>query len=255
MGALDLILYFVWLFLEVLSIIVSLFGNLIVIYVMLSEKKLRKKSSFYIISIAFADLVSSCFVSLLTASRSLIFWNPSKKFDSEVCLWLASFFLALTAASILQLVFVSVDRFWAICHPISYHTRPPSYAKIIICMCWIAGIIFGCIPLFNKWTADNCALHDSHYQLLSSLGIVSAVIIIILYILIYKAFLKHVRLKLLFVWTFFLIAIYFRAKSERNDLQLKLMIQHTTSIPMSLEQPKQCYLSSEVSWYVGFPWR
>lgn len=43
---------------ELSAVILSVFGNILVIYVMTRKKKLRKKSNYYIISVATADLIT-----------------------------------------------------------------------------------------------------------------------------------------------------------------------------------------------------
>lgn len=43
---------------EATAFVLSVFGNLLVIYVMAKKKKLKKKSNYYIISVAVADLLT-----------------------------------------------------------------------------------------------------------------------------------------------------------------------------------------------------
>lgn len=42
---------------NIITIFITVFGNFVVIYVMTRERKLRRKSNFYVISVAFADLL------------------------------------------------------------------------------------------------------------------------------------------------------------------------------------------------------
>lgn len=137
------ILFSLWGFLEIIIVVISLFGNSIVIYVMSREKKLRKKSSFYIVSLAVADLLTCVFTIVMTVMRSFKFLDHEYEFPVKLCYVLNSLLLMLTTVSIFQLVFVAADRYWAVCLPISYHRRTPRFAKFIICLCWLIGLTFG----------------------------------------------------------------------------------------------------------------
>jgi ABC-type multidrug transport system permease subunit len=120
--------------------------------------------------------------------------------DFRLCLLLNSFLLAVFAVSMFSLLAVSVDRFWAVCYPVTYHVKSTSSTKIIIIFCWIFGILFGFLPVFgwNSGQFDNkCDLRviaDFNYLLVVCVAIAftSTVIIIVLYALIYRAVLKQV---------------------------------------------------------------
>lgn len=191
----------IWIIFEFCSVVISVIGNSTVIYVMSSASKLRKKSNYFIISIAVADLSSSVFITFLTLEKCNIFFqrylNPVKARDDKsyegICLWLASVCLVLTTVSILQFVFVAIDRFRAIYFPISYQTKSVNSTKITIISCWIFGFIFGSSPLIFEWTGKLCSLNFYHHALLSFMGVTSIITITIFYALIYRAFLRQVK--------------------------------------------------------------
>ncbi|KAG7198859.1 hypothetical protein KM043_015686 [Ampulex compressa] len=61
----------------------------------------------------------------------------------------------LCTISIFCLVAVSVDRYWAILHPMGYSRTVRTKTAIgIICLCWVAGTIVGFLPLFG-WHAGK----------------------------------------------------------------------------------------------------
>lgn len=191
MGVAFVILAYLWLLLELIAIIFSVFGNCVVIYVMTVERKLRKKSTLYIISIAIADLLCSVFVIPLAITRIEIL-RKLKDIIPEIpkvyCIWVLSIVLSLTMASVFQLLFVSVDRYWAICHPTFYLKRTAKFTKCVILLCWIAGFIFGMTPVFTQQTGDECNLHPNLYVLLSNVTVATLVVVIVLYGLIYRTF-------------------------------------------------------------------
>lgn len=199
MSNLDTLVFSVWMSLEILAIFISIAGNIIVIYAMSSEKWLRKKSSYFVISIAAADLLISISVIFLTIERSKQFGSPTKiSFNRSYCLWITSFFLAVVTVSVLQLMLVSVDRYLAVCRPVFYHTRTDMFTKIAISLCWITGIIFGFTPLVFDLTGEACNLHILHNIILSAIAGKAFITISCLYFLIFKAFRKQVKVFLAF---------------------------------------------------------
>lgn len=187
------ILFCVWLLLEAIAAIISIFGNSIVICVMCCLRSLRKKSTYYIISIAIADFLSSLFVVGLTTARTLEYFELSSMLPSNACICATSVFLALTSILVLHLVFVSVDRYWAVCHPISYHTRTINFTKFTILICWISGIVFGLTTVLTYKAEKKCSIPPLQKLILASLSLSSAVIVSILYCLVFIAFRNLVR--------------------------------------------------------------
>jgi hypothetical protein len=120
--------------------------------------------------------------------------------DHQLCLLLNSFLLAIFAASLFSLVAVSIDRYWAICDPVSYHVRTNRVTKIIIFFCWVLGGITGFLPYFgwnSGMSAERCDLRtiaDFNYLLFVCvmIGFVATLVILVLYLLIYRAILKQV---------------------------------------------------------------
>lgn len=102
-----------------------------------------------------------------------------------------------------SLVAVSVDRYWAICRPVTYHVRSTTTTKIIIVFCWITGFLFGFLPMFglNSGKLNNeCdlrAIVDFNYILGICVTVAPscAIIIIVLYYRIYRAVVNQVRRK------------------------------------------------------------
>jgi len=100
---------------EVLVAIFSIIGNLMVIIVFRRERKLRRRTNYYIVSLAMADfLVGSLGIPFaILASIGL----PK---NLHACLFTVSLLVVLCTISIFCLVAVSVDRYWAILYPMAY---------------------------------------------------------------------------------------------------------------------------------------
>lgn len=92
------------------------------------------------------------------------------------------------------LVAVSIDRYWAICHPVSYqNSKGMGMSRYIILFCWILGMVTGFMPVFglsNKEFAGHCNMTnivDIDYLLAMTVFTCcgSIVTMVILYSLIY----------------------------------------------------------------------
>ncbi|KAL0272863.1 UNVERIFIED_CONTAM: hypothetical protein PYX00_005685 [Menopon gallinae] len=67
-----------------------------------------------------------------------------------LCLFTVSLLIVLCTISIFCLVAVSIDRYWAILHPMSYSRNVSSRTAIgIIIVCWLAGTLVGFLPLLG----------------------------------------------------------------------------------------------------------
>ncbi|XP_011665161.1 dopamine receptor 2-like [Strongylocentrotus purpuratus] len=128
----------------------TIFGNTLVIAAVYRERNLRTVTNYFIVSLAFADLlvgsivVPFAIIDTLTAG----YWF----FDAIWCdLWHAFDVLGCTA-SILNLCVISLDRYWAVTHPMSYPTRvTKKMAGLLIVVVWLASaaISFPCILVWR----------------------------------------------------------------------------------------------------------
>lgn len=110
---------------EIIIGIMAILGNSIVIIVFLSDKKLRRPSNFYIISLAFADLLFGILgipSAIMVTFFSNVFHISLNLYvlkidiglprDLNLCLCAISTLLGLGTISIFSLIGVSIDRHW-----------------------------------------------------------------------------------------------------------------------------------------------
>lgn len=100
---------------EILVAICAVFGNGLVILVFGKERKLRRRTNYYIVSLAAADLLVGLF-----AIPFAILASIGLPTNLHACLFTVSVLVVLCTISIFCLVAVSVDRYWAILHPMGY---------------------------------------------------------------------------------------------------------------------------------------
>ncbi|XP_016951085.1 uncharacterized protein LOC108025245 isoform X2 [Drosophila biarmipes] len=135
---------------EVLVAIVSIIGNILVIIVFRRERKLRRRTNYYIVSLAMADLLVGCLGIPFAILASI-----GLPRNLHACLFTVSLLVVLCTISIFCLVAVSVDRYWAILYPMAYSRNVRTRTAIfIISMCWVAGTIVGFLPLFGWYNTE-----------------------------------------------------------------------------------------------------
>ncbi|XP_047361892.1 adenosine receptor A2b-like isoform X4 [Vespa velutina] len=183
---------------EILVAICAVFGNGLVIIVFGKEKKLRRRTNYYIISLATADLLVGLF-----AIPFAILASIGLPTNLHACLFTVSVLVVLCTISIFCLVAVSVDRYWAILHPMGYSRTVRTKTAIgIICVCWITGTLVGFLPLFG-WNAgkksdEKCIFtqvmdYDYLVFLYFATIIFPALLIVAFYALIYRVVVKQLQ--------------------------------------------------------------
>lgn len=100
---------------ECIVAVLAIVGNAMVICVFRKERRLRRRTNYYIISLAIADFLVGCFGIPFAILASL--GLPNALYP---CLFSLSLLVVLCTISIFCLVAVSVDRYWAILHPMAY---------------------------------------------------------------------------------------------------------------------------------------
>jgi len=101
---------------EVLVALLAVCGNALVIYVFCTNRSLRKYRNYYIVALAFADLLVGLF-----GIPFAILANLGLPRNLYGCLFTVSILLVLCTVSILCLLAVSIDRYWATTNPFAYY--------------------------------------------------------------------------------------------------------------------------------------
>ncbi|XP_059474720.1 tyramine receptor 1-like isoform X2 [Neocloeon triangulifer] len=154
--------------LTIVTIALTIVGNVLVILSVFTHKPLRIVQNFFIVSLAVADLTVAVLVLPLNVAYSLLGrWH----LGITVCkMWLTSDVLCCTA-SILNLCAIALDRYWAITDPINYaHKRTLKRVLLMIAAVWLVSLVISSPPLagWNDWP-DHFTL-DTPCQLTSERG-------------------------------------------------------------------------------------
>ncbi|XP_068199114.1 trace amine-associated receptor 1-like [Antennarius striatus] len=138
-----------YVFLGLLSV-VTICGNLLVIISIIYFKQLHTSTNYLILSLAVADLL----VGVLVFPLSMAFTVTACLYHEGLfCKIRTSFDIVLSTASILNLCCISIDRYYAICQPLTYKSKITNQIiGFMILMSWgtaaliCLGVMFsGCI--------------------------------------------------------------------------------------------------------------
>ncbi|XP_063297830.1 trace amine-associated receptor 3-like [Pelobates fuscus] len=122
------------------SITITIIGNLGLIISIAHFKQLHSPTNFLILSLAVADMSLGLFIMPYSMLRTV-----------ENCWYFGSLFckihygcdLMLSVVSIFHLCTIAIDRFYAVCDPLHYHTKiTVAIIKKTIFFCWSAPVAF-----------------------------------------------------------------------------------------------------------------
>ncbi|XP_036438657.1 trace amine-associated receptor 3-like [Colossoma macropomum] len=122
------------------TIFMTVFGNLLVIITISHFKQLHSPTNLIILSLALVDCMMGCLVMPFTMVR----WVEGCWFMGEFfCQIHSSLDMTISIASILHLCVVSLDRYVAICEPLQYRMKVTN-SNIAVCLItmWLFSLIF-----------------------------------------------------------------------------------------------------------------
>ncbi|XP_076872273.1 trace amine-associated receptor 3-like [Brachyhypopomus gauderio] len=122
------------------TVFMTVFGNLLVIITISHFKQLQSPTNLVILSLALVDCMLGC----LVMPFSMVRWVEGCWFMGDIfCKIHSSLDLTLSIASILHLCLVSIDRYMAICEPLTYRMKvTKSSVAACIAVIWTFSFTF-----------------------------------------------------------------------------------------------------------------
>ncbi|XP_061175915.1 alpha-2B adrenergic receptor-like [Saccostrea echinata] len=142
-----------------LIVLVTIFGNILVLVAVKSNKRLQTVFNFYVVNLALTDVsVAVTAMSFYTLDNILGYWP----FGRIMCgVWIF-FDYGMTFASVFTLCIISIDRFWAVNWPIHYKSHHNKKKALgMICGVWLFTLMVWLPPCImdrvqNYITDDTC---------------------------------------------------------------------------------------------------
>ncbi|XP_066146197.1 5-hydroxytryptamine receptor-like isoform X1 [Euwallacea fornicatus] len=135
MGALSIVLG--------LMILVTVIGNVFVIAAIVLERNLQNVANYLIVSLAMADLMVACLVMPLGAVYVI---SNNWIMGPELCDMWTSIDVLCCTASILHLVAIALDRYWAVTNVDYIHTRNSNRIGLMIVIVWVIALVVSLAP-------------------------------------------------------------------------------------------------------------
>jgi len=195
-------------------ILATIVGNVFVIAAIILERNLRNVANYLIASLAVADLLVAALVMPLAAVNEV---SSGWFLGREACDAFISFDVLCCTSSILHLVAISLDRYWAVTRVDYIHNRSARRILVMVAASWGISAVISIPPLFvssnhgpaNATMTDNLTVvqaddleeclisQDWGYTVFSTLGAfyIPLLFMMIIYASIYRVARARIRKK------------------------------------------------------------
>ncbi|KAL2098029.1 hypothetical protein ACEWY4_007236 [Coilia grayii] len=116
---------------------VAVFGNLIVIWIILAHKRMRTVTNYFLLNLAFSDASMAAFNTLI----NFIYATHGEWYFGEAYCKFHNFFpVTAVFASIYSMSAIAVDRYMAIIHPLKPRLSATATKVVIVCI-WALAVV------------------------------------------------------------------------------------------------------------------
>lgn len=140
--------------------LITIVGNVLVLLSFKVNSQLKTVNNYYLLSLAFADLIIGVLsMNLYTTYILMGYWS----LGNLACdLWLAVDYVA-SNASVMNLLVISFDRYFSITRPLTYRAkRTPKRAAFMIGLAWLVSFVLWAPPIlcWQYFVGERTVLPD-----------------------------------------------------------------------------------------------
>lgn len=183
-------------------ILLAIIGNVLVMAAVVLERNLRNVANYLVVSLAVADMMVATLVMPLAAVNEV---SQRWFLGREICDMWVSLDVICCTASILHLVAISLDRYWAVTRVDYIHHRSGKRILMMVGASWILSLMISIPPLFlqkdpsydpNK-TGSCIISQDPGYTIYSTVGAfyLPFILMMIIYLRVFLAARQRIRKK------------------------------------------------------------
>ncbi|XP_042145760.1 dopamine D2-like receptor [Ixodes scapularis] len=180
-----------WALMLVILPFLAVFGNILIILSVYKERSLQTATNYFIVSLAFADLLVAAAVMPFAV---YVLVNVDWELSETLCDFYIAVDVTCSTASIFNLVAISIDRFIAVTQPIKYSKHKNSNrVALTIVIVWVVSAAIGSPIMLGLNTSPQrvphlCIFYNSDFILYSSLSsfYIPCIVMVFLYYKIFK---------------------------------------------------------------------
>ncbi|XP_004579904.2 alpha-2A adrenergic receptor [Ochotona princeps] len=182
-----------------LLILLTVFGNVLVIIAVFTSRALKAPQNLFLVSLASADiLVATLVIPFSLANEVMGYWY----FGQAWCEIYLALDVLFCTSSIAHLCAISLDRYWSITQAIEYNLkRTPRRIKAIIVMVWVISAVISFPPLISMEKRggggrQRCEINDQKWYVIASCTgsfFLPCLIMILVYVRIYQIAKRRTR--------------------------------------------------------------
>ncbi|XP_056620957.1 trace amine-associated receptor 13c-like [Triplophysa dalaica] len=147
------------------AMIVTILGNSVVIISIAHFRQLQTPTNILVMSLAMADLLVGVMVIPFSMIRSV---DGCWYFGEAICLFHSSFDLFLTSVSIFHLIFIAIDRYQAVCHPLQYPSQVTiPVAWVMVLLSWSLAALYSFGLVYSKANVEGM---DEYFASIDCIG-------------------------------------------------------------------------------------
>lgn len=158
--------------------LVIIIGNSLAILVLTRKKLLRKRTSYFLLSLAVADMAVGIFSVPTFIYQLICFWKGVSISNSTILKIVKSIDVFCGLASTFTLTVIALERFCAICLPLSHRTATRKLYNVSISCVWILAALLSSLYFFHEY---NLIPHEIFFWFLIFTFFASVLLMLLAY--------------------------------------------------------------------------